>query len=75
MDENDRLILHGFDVIRHAFNGGTHPIDIPEALRVKCPSPSLGYGLTPKRPVPETRVRMVREKVAPGTLTGRRLSP
>jgi hypothetical protein len=32
MDENGRL-LHGFDVIRHAFNGGTHPIDISESLR------------------------------------------
>jgi hypothetical protein len=53
------LILHGFDVIRHAFNGGTHPIDISEALRVKFPSLSLGYGLTPKRPIPETLVRMV----------------
>ena len=59
MDENGRLILHGFDVIKHAFNGGTHPIEISEALRVKFPSVSLGYGLTPKRLMPETRVRMV----------------
>lgn len=59
MDENGRLILHGFDVIRHAFNGGTHPIDIAESLRVMFPRSSLGYGLAPKRPVPETLARMV----------------
>jgi hypothetical protein len=59
MDENGRLILHGFDVIRHSFNGGTHPIDISESLRVMFPSAALGYGLAPKRPVPETRVRLV----------------
>jgi hypothetical protein len=59
MDENGRLILHGFDVIKHAFNGGTHPIDISESLRVNFPRALIGYGLTPKRPVPETRVRMV----------------
>jgi len=58
MDENGRL-LHGFDVIRHAFNGGTHPIDISESLRVMFPSAALGYGLAPKRPVPETRPRLV----------------
>jgi len=59
MDENGRLILHGFDVIRHAFNGGTHPIDIAEALRVLFPDSSLGYALAPKQPVPETRARLV----------------
>jgi hypothetical protein len=59
MDENGRLILHRFDVIRHAFNGGTHPIDISESLRVMFPSAALGYGLAPKRPVPETRPRLV----------------
>jgi hypothetical protein len=59
MDENGRLILHGFDVIRHAFNGGTHPIDIAESLRVLFPKSALGYGCSPKRPIPETRARLV----------------
>jgi hypothetical protein len=59
MDENGRLILHGFDLIKHAFNGGTHPIDISESLRVMFPRSALGYGLEPKHPVPETSVRLV----------------
>jgi hypothetical protein len=59
MDENGRLILHGFDVIRHAFTGGTHPIDIAESLRKMFPGSTLGYGLAPKRPIPETSARVV----------------
>jgi hypothetical protein len=59
MDENGRLILHGFDVIKHAFSGGTHPIDIAESLRRMFPSSVLGYGLAPKRPIAETSSRLV----------------
>jgi hypothetical protein len=59
MDENGRLILHGFDIIRHAFTGGTHPVDIAESLRVLFPNSSLGFALAPKHPVPETRARLV----------------
>ena len=59
MDENGRLLLHGFDIIRHAFTGGTHPIDIAEALRALFPNSSLGYALAPKHPVAETRARLV----------------
>jgi hypothetical protein len=59
MDENGRLILHAFDLIKHAFNGGTHPIDIGESLRVMFPESLLGYGLSPKNVIPETSVRLV----------------
>ena len=53
MDENGRLILHGFDVIKHAFSGGTHPIDIAESLRKMFPSSGLGYGLRRNVPFPK----------------------
>ena len=59
MDENGRLILHGFDVIRHTFTGGTHPVDIAESLRVLFPSAALGYGFSARHPIPETRARLV----------------
>jgi hypothetical protein len=48
LDENGRLLRHGFDLITHVFSGGTHPIDIHEALRVLFPGDDIGYGLEPK---------------------------
>ena len=59
MDENGRLIRHGFDVIRHSFTGGTHPVDIAESLRVLFPSAALGYGFSARHPIAETRARLV----------------
>ena len=59
MDENGRLILHAFDLIKHAFSGGTHPIEIAEALRALFPAGDLGYGLEPRHPIAETSGRVI----------------
>ena len=49
IDENGSLLLHTFDLIKHFFNGGTHPLDIHEALREQFRDLDLGYGVEPKR--------------------------
>jgi hypothetical protein len=59
IDENGNLLLHTFDLIRHAFNGGTHPIDIHEYLRVSHPDVELGYRLDPRIPVAATSARVL----------------
>jgi lysophospholipase L1-like esterase len=59
LDENGRLLLHAFDLIKHVFTGGTHPIDIHESLRATFGDLVLGYQLVPRTPVAETRVRVV----------------
>ncbi|MBL8150537.1 MAG: hypothetical protein JNN15_11480 [Blastocatellia bacterium] len=45
IDENARLLLHFFDLIKHAFNGGTHPYDIHEYMLLKHQGLDLGYKL------------------------------
>lgn len=58
-DENNNPLLHFFDVIRHRFNGGTHPIYIHECLRRAFGDGPLGYTLQPGTPIPETDARMI----------------
>ena len=48
IDENGSLLKHTFDLVKHIFNGGTHPLDIHEALRKKFPEVALGYDLEPR---------------------------
>ena len=43
IDENGNLLLHTFDLIKHAFTGGTHPVDVHECLCTAFPSTDLGY--------------------------------
>ncbi len=45
IDENGRLLPHFFDLIKHKFNGGTHPYEIHEYLVKTYPDTSLGYTL------------------------------
>ena len=47
MDENGGLLLHTFDLIKHAFTGGTHPVDIHECLCAVTPGADFGYRLVP----------------------------
>ncbi len=53
-DEHDNPLLHFFDVIKHKFSGGTHPIYIHECLRRAFGDGPLGYALQPRGPIPET---------------------
>jgi hypothetical protein len=48
IDENGNLLLHTFDLVKHKFSGGTHPIDIHESLRKAFPQVALGYELEPR---------------------------
>lgn len=59
IDENGGLLLHTFDLIRHAFNGGTHPVDVHECLCVSFPGTDFGYRLAPMQLVslPQPRRR------------------
>ena len=78
IDENGNLLLHTFDLIRHAFNGGTHPIDIHEYLRRSHPTVVLGYGLDPRMPVADTSGRMLSARAvvpAPTPAARRRTKP
>jgi hypothetical protein len=59
LDENGKLLPHTFDLIRHAFTGGTHPLDIHESLRAVQPTLEIGYGLSPRQPIVETRARVI----------------
>jgi len=47
MDENSNLFLHLADLFKHAFTGGTHPVDIHEYIVQKQQGVDLGYGLQP----------------------------
>jgi hypothetical protein len=58
-DENSNPVLHFFDVIRHKFSGGTHPIYIHECLRRGFGDAPLGYALQPRDPIPETDARII----------------
>ena len=59
MDEHANLLLHFFDIIEHAFSGGTHPIYIHECLRLRFPGVPLGYRVEPRQPIGETSARVV----------------
>jgi hypothetical protein len=58
-DEHNNPLLHFFDVIKHKFNGGTHPTYIHECLRRAFGDGPLGYALQPGEPIPETDARMI----------------
>ncbi|HEY0172456.1 MAG TPA: hypothetical protein VGB98_15650 [Pyrinomonadaceae bacterium] len=45
IDENGKLMQHIADLLRHKFNGGTHPFDIHEYLVFSDPNRPLGYTL------------------------------
>lgn len=60
IDENGGLLLHTFDLIRHAFSGGTNPLDIHECLCVGFPGVDLGYDLVPAPLLPLPRVLLRR---------------
>jgi hypothetical protein len=55
IDENGGLLLHTFDLIRHAFTGGTHPVDVHECLCVAFPETDRGYHLVPMSLLPAPR--------------------
>jgi hypothetical protein len=69
IDENGRLLLHTFDLIKHAFSGGTQPIDVHEALRTKFPRVPIGYSLEPKVPVPEVTARIITPAISESAAT------
>ncbi|HZI19055.1 MAG TPA: hypothetical protein VEY09_10715 [Pyrinomonadaceae bacterium] len=45
IDENGKLMHHIADLLKHKFNGGTHPFDIHEYLAMVSPNRPLGYAL------------------------------
>jgi len=45
IDENGQLMKHLADLLKHKFNGGTHPYDIHEYLVMSSPNRPLGYRL------------------------------
>jgi hypothetical protein len=59
IDENGELIPHALDYVRHWFDGGTHPIDIHEALWLKFGPLDLGYDLWPRSPIGRVSTRIV----------------
>lgn len=59
IDENGTLLGHSFDVVKHFFTGGTHPVDIHEALQKLFDPTPIGYELQPVMPVPEVRARVL----------------
>jgi hypothetical protein len=52
MDEHSNLLLHGGDFVKHAFTGGTHPIDIHEYVVHEQEGVNLGYELRPRSEEP-----------------------
>jgi hypothetical protein len=64
IDENGSLLRHTFDLVKHIFNGGTHPLDIHEALRKKFPEVTLGYQLEPRVLLPDSAARGVASVIA-----------
>lgn len=59
MDENGGWLPHAFDLVKHAFTGGTHPVEIHECLRAMWPDLVLGYELQPRVPVVDISTRVV----------------
>ena len=59
LDENGKLLPHTFDLIKHDFSGGTHPLDIHESLRAAQPGVEFGYALEPRQPVADTSARVI----------------
>ncbi|MBI4751704.1 MAG: hypothetical protein HY774_24745 [Acidobacteria bacterium] len=45
LDENGKALAHFFDLLKHIFNGGTHPYDIHEFLVMTNSGIQLGYKL------------------------------
>ena len=45
IDENGKLLPHAADLVKHKFNGGTHPYDIHEYLQLIHEEEPLGYTL------------------------------
>lgn len=45
IDENNVLIAHLIDLIKHKFTGGTHPYEIHEYINLLTPGVNLGYQL------------------------------
>lgn len=45
IDENGKLLPHAADLVKHKFNGGTHPYDIHEYLQLIHEEKPLGYTL------------------------------
>jgi len=73
IDENGGLLLHTFDVIRHAFTGGTHPVDVHECLCHSFPDTDLGYHLEPMALLPVPRAIVTRARAGrPLVMRGRR---
>ncbi len=70
IDEHGGLLLHTFDVIRHAFTGGTHPVDIHECLCTSFPHTALGYHLEPMALLPVPRAIVARARSS-----ARRMAP
>jgi len=60
IDENGSLLLHTFDLIRHAFTGGTHPVDVHECLCTAFPGTDFGYHLVPMPLLALPRARLRR---------------
>ncbi len=67
IDENGGLLLHTFDLIRHAFTGGTHPVDVHECLCTAFPGTDFGYHLVPMPllALPRARLRRAARRAGP----------
>jgi hypothetical protein len=57
IDEHGTLLPHVFDLIAHAFTGGTHPLDVHESIRAARPDLDVGYALRPREPLAVTSGR------------------
>jgi hypothetical protein len=65
IDENGNLLLHTFDLVRHVFTGGTHPLDVHEALRVRFPDVLIGCAFEPRAPIPHVTSRITAAAAVP----------
>ncbi len=59
IDENGNLLLHTFDLVRHVFTGGTHPLDVHEALRARFPDVPIGCEFEPRALIPHVTTRII----------------
>jgi hypothetical protein len=75
IDEHGGLLLHTFDLIRHAFTGGTHPIDVHECLCSGLTGSDFGYHLVPMPLLALPRARLQRVARATGPRAAVRLMP